>query len=266
MYQNYRGLYEDDDCTFYYWDNVNGKIITDFWGTNFAAPNFSLYTENVLTFSEASDMGLVNMELLKKFNIEKVLQSVERTRLLTSDNSKIIMNHNPLINVTRGRKFKGLGYYIGEVETCKNPYYPATIEAKVLSLEDFQIHYCNPNFIQLVEKDELVEGYIKWATNVINEVASKNSYSSFFDMKGVNWGIKREDFSFEAYVKNHKDNRIEYFINTAYDPREEERKKQRAEKMAQEYANVLKWVKEKTDKTTESEQIALAIKILNKNY
>jgi hypothetical protein len=136
----------------------------------------------------------------------------------------------------------------------------------VLSLEDFQIHYCNPNFIQLVEKDELVEGYIKWATNVINEVVSKNSYSSFFDMKGVNWGIKREDFSFEAYVKNHKDNRIEYFINTAYDPREEERKKQRAEKMAQEYVNVLKWVKEKTDKTTESEQIALAIKILNKNY
>ena len=266
MYQNYRGLYEDDDCTFYYWDNVNGKVITDFWGTHFAAPDFRLYTENVLTFSEASNMGLVNMELLKKYNIEKVLQSVERTRLLTDENSKIIMNHNPLINVTRGRKFKGLGYYIGEVETRKSLYYPATIEAKVLSLEDFQIHYCNPNFIQLVEKDELVEGYIKWATNVINEVVSKNSYSSFFDMKGVNWGIKREDFSLDAYVKKHKDSNIEYFINTAYDPREEERKKQRAEKMTQEYANILEWVKNKTDKTTESEQIALATKILYKKF
>lgn len=264
MHQNYRGLYEDDDCHFYYWDNVNGKVISDFWTTAAACPDFSLYTDKVLTFNQAKEYGLVNMDLIKKHNIEDALKQVANTD--KANHRKMMLEHTPMIKVEKGRKWRGIGYYIGEVEIQKSPYYPATIEAKVLSLEDFQIHYCNPNYIMLVERDELVAGYTQWATEIINNVVKDNSYSSFFDMKGVTWKIIREDFSFESYVKKHKNPYIESLISTAYDPRVEEEKRMLAERRAQEYAGILEWVKTKTDKNTNSEQVALATKILYKKF
>lgn len=264
MHQNYRGLYEDDDCNFYYWDNVNGRVISNFWTTAAACPDFKLYTDKVLTFSQAKEYGLVNMDLIKKHNIENALKQVANTD--KANHRGMMLEHTPMIKVERGRKWRGVGYYIGEVEIQKSRYYPATIEARVLSLEDFQIHYCNPNYIKLVERDELVAGYIQWATETINNVVKDNSYFSFFDMKGVTWKIIREDFSFESYVKKHKNPYIEHLINTAYDPRAEEEKRILAEKRAQEYTGILEWVKTKTDKNTNSEQVALATKILYKKF
>lgn len=264
MSQNYRGLYEDDDCTFYYWDNVNGEVISDSWTTAFACPSFNLYTDDILTFSQAKEYGLVDEEKIKEYNINNIRKFINNTT--AKGCIDIFMKYNPLIEVTRGRKFKGVGYYITEIEK-DNGYYPSTIEAKVLSLSDFQIHYCNPNFIKFVELDSTIEEYIKWANEKIDKVVKNNSYTLLFNTNGVNWTIKGDELSFETYIKNNKVNtNVISLIDNAYDPREEEIKKQRAEKMTQEYANVLKWVKEKTDKTTDSEQIALAIKILNKKY
>ena len=263
--KSYRGLYEDDDCTFMYWDNVNGEIISDYWTTAVACPSFDLYTEDIITIKQAQENNLINMDLVKKFNINNALKVVNNRKNYTHENAEIIKKYNPIIKVEHGRKFRGLAYYITEIETIKNPNYPAKVEAKVLSLDDFQIHYCNPSFVQLVEMDKIVEDYIKWATDVINNVVDKNTYSLFFDMKGVTWGIKDENFSFEAYVNNHSKN-IDYLLANAYDPRREEKKKRLAENRAKEYARILEWVKTKTDVTEESAQIALAIKILNKKY
>ena len=263
--KSYRGLYEDDDCYFSYWDNVNGEIITDYWTTAYACPSFDLYTEDIITIEQAQENNLLNMDLVKKFNINNVLKVVNNRKNHTHENAEIIKKYNPIIKVEHGRKFRGLAYYIAEIETVTNPNYPAKVEAKVLSLEDFQIHYCNPSFVQLVEMDKIVEDYIKWATDIINNVANRNAYSTFFDMKGVTWGIKDENFSFEAYVSIHSKN-IDYLIATAYDPRNEEEKKRLAENRAKEYTKILEWVKTKTDVTEESAQIALAIKIFNKKY
>lgn len=263
--KSYKGLYEDDYCTFMYWDNVNGEIITDYWTTACACPSFDLYTEDIITIKRAQDNNLLNMDLVKKFNINNVLKVVNNRKNHTRENAEIIKKYNPVIKVERGRKFRGLAYYITEIETHNNPNYPAKVEVKVLSLEDFQIHYCNPNFVQLVEMDKIVEDYIKWATDVINNVVDKNTYSLFFDMNGVTWGIKDDNFSFEAYVSIHSKN-IDHLLANAYDPRHEEEKKRLAKNRAKEYARILEWVKTKTDVTEESAQIALAIKILNKKY
>ncbi len=263
--KSYRGLYEDDDCYFSYWDNVNGEIITDYWTTAYACPSFDLYTEDIITIEQAQENNLLNMDLVKKFNINNALKVVNNHKNHTHENAEIIKKYNPIIKVEHGRKFRGLAYYIAEIETVTNPNYPAKVEAKVLSLDDFQIHYCNPSFVQLVEMDKIVEDYIKWATDIINNVVNKNAYSSFFDMNGVTWGIKDENFSFEAYVSIHSKN-IDQLIATAYDPRREEEKKRLAENRAKEYTKILEWVKTKTDVTEESAQIALAIRILNKKY
>lgn len=263
--KSYRGLYEDDDCTFMYWDNVNGEIIHDYWTTAAACPSFDLYTEDIITIEQAQENNLLNMDLIKKFNINNALKVVNNRKNYTHENAEIIMKYNPIVNIGRSRKCRGLAYYITEIETRNNPNYPARVEAKVLSLNDFQIHYCNPNFVQLVEMDKIVEDYIKWATDVINNVVDKNTYSSFFDMKGVTWGIKDENFSFEAYVSIHSNN-IDHLLANAYDSRREEEKKRLAENRANEYPKILEWVKTKTDVTEESAQIALAIKILNKKY
>lgn len=263
--KSYRGLYEDDDCYFSYWDNVNGEIITDYWTTAYACPSFDLYTEDIITIEQAQENNLLNMDLVKKFNINNALKVVNNRKNHSHENAEIIKKYNPIIKVEQGRKFRGTAYYITEIETIKNPNYPAKVEAKVLSLDDFQIHYCNPSFVQLVEMDKIVDDYIKYATDIINSVVDKNTYSFFFDMKGVTWGIKDENFSFEAYVSIHSKN-IDHLLANAYDPRLEEKKKCLAENRAKEYARILEWVKTKTDVTEESAQIALAIKILNKKY
>ena len=263
--RSYRGLYEDDDCYFSYWDNVNGEIITDYWTTAAACPNFNLYVNDIITIEQAQENGLLNMDLVKKFNINNALQAVKKCSTYTHVNAEIIKKYNPIVKVERGRKFRGTAYYITEIETYNNPNYPARVEAKVLSLDDFQIHYCNPSFIQLVEMDKIVEDYIKWATDIINNIADKNTYSSFFDMNGVTWGIKDESVSFESYVASHANN-IDHLLMNAYDPRREEEKRRLAENRANEYPKILEWVKTKTDVTEESAQIALAIKILNKKY
>lgn len=263
--KSYRGLYEDDDCWFSYWDNVNGEIIHDYWTTAAACPSFDLYTENVITIGQAQENNLLNMDLVKKFNINNALKVVSGRALLSHENAEIIKKYNPIVKVERGRKFRGTAYYITEIETYNNPNYPARVEAKVLSLDDFQIHYCNPSFIQLVEMDKIVEDYIRWATDVINNVVDKNTYSLFFDMNGVTWGIKDENFSFENYVAANANN-IDHLLANAYDPRREEEKKRLAENKANEFPKILEWVKTKTQVTDEADQIALAIKILNKKY
>ena len=262
--QIYKGLYDDDYCDFYYWDNVNGKVITDHWTTAYGCPGFDNYIENIFTFDAAVRMGLVNMDLLKKYNIEKTLNYIESAQNLKDVNS-IIKKNYPLVKVEGGRKFKGIGYYAGTINTSENSQYD-NVEARILSLEDFQIHYCSPQYVQLINADDIVNNYIKWATDTVNKVVLNNSYARFFNMNGVYWTIRDENFSFEAYMKVQVDPNIESLIKNAYDPKAEELKKKRAEKMTKNYPDLLEWVKTKTQVTNEADQIALAIRILNKTY
>ena len=264
--RHYRGLYEDDDCTFVYWDNINGKFINDFWGTNFAAPEFSLYEKNVIKYYEAEASGMVNMDLVKQYNIKRAYELIEKIKV-TNDHKDIIGKTNALVEVEGGRKWKGMGYFVEKVETTSR--FGTKVEAKVLSLDDFQIHYCNYKYVKFVELSSIVEAYKEYATQYIDECVKKDTLHRIFDMKDITWEFKYSNAfmkSIETFIKDKSYNDVSYLIATAYDAEEVERKRKKSVSRAENFANVVEWVKNNTDAKTEQEIRRLAIRILNKRY
>lgn len=264
--RHYRGLYEDDDCTFVYWDNVNGEFINDFWGTNFAAPDFSLYEKNIIRYHDAVEMGLVNMELVKEYNIKRAYKIIENIKV-DDTHKNIIASTNPLIKVEGGRKWRGIGYFIKKVETTSR--FGTKVEAKVLSLEDFQIHYCSYKYVNFVELADIVEAYKEYATKYIDECVKNNTLHRIFDMKDVTWDFKYSDAfmkSIESFIKSKSCNNVSYLVETAFDAEAEERKRKMSANRAENFANIVEWVKNNTDAKTEQEVHNIAIRILNKRY
>lgn len=264
--RHYRGLYEDDDCTFVYWDNINGEFINDFWGTNFAAPDFSLYEKNIIRYHDAVEMGLVNMELVKEYNIKRAYKFIENIKV-DDTHKNIIASTNPLIKVEGGRKWRGMGYFIKKVETTSR--FGTKVEAKVLSLEDFQIHYCSYKYVNFVELADIVETYKEYATKYIDECVKNNTLHRIFDMKDVTWDFKYSDAfmkSIESFIKSKSCNNVSYLVETAFDAEAEERKRKMSANRAENFANIVEWVKTNTDAKTEQEVHNIAIRILNKRY
>ena len=264
--RHYRGLYEDDDCTFVYWDNVKGEFVNDFWGTNFAAPDFSLYEKNIITYYEAEKMGLVNMELVKQYNIKRAYKIIENIKVEVA-HKDIIGTTNPLVKVEGGRKWRGMGYFIKKVETTSR--FGTKVEAKVLSLEDFQIHYCSYKYVKFVELADIVEEYKKYATQYIDECVKNNTLTRIFDMKDIMWEFSYSDTymkSIESFIKSKSCNNVSYLIETAFDAEAEERKRKMSASRAENFANIIEWVKTNTDAQTEKEVHNLAIRILFKRY
>ena len=263
--QNYRGLYEDDDCTFVYWDNNTGEIVNDFWGTNFAAPGFNLYTNNIITFGEALRAGMVNKELHTNYNIERFYSEINS--IVKNNTIKdVFAKYYPLIKVEGGRKWKGMGYLLDKVETTDKYGYIKT-EAKVLSLEDFQIHYCTYRYIQFVELDSIIEEYKNYAKSCVETCIKNNTLYLIFDMKDcLTWDIKYTHMmSIEEFIKN-KQPKIDNLVMSAYDPVEEERKRKASANKAANFAKIVEWVKNNTDKKTDKEINELALHILQKRY
>lgn len=264
--RHYRGLYEDDDCTFVYWDNVNGEFINDFWGTNFAAPDFSLYEKNIIRYHDAVEMGLVNMKLVKEYNIKRAYKIIENIKV-DDTHKNIIASTNPLIKVEGGRKWRGVGYFIKKVETTSR--FGTKVEAKMLSLEDFQIHYCSYKYVNFVELADIVEAYKEYATKYIDECVKNNTLHRIFDMKDVTWDFKYSDAfmkSIESFIKSKSCNNVSYLVETAFDAEAEERKRKMSASRAENFANIIEWVKTNTDAKTEQEVHNIAIRILNKRY
>jgi hypothetical protein len=63
---------------------------------------------------------------------------------------------------------------------------------------------------------------------------------------------------------NGKYPNIDNLIMNAYDPVEEERKRKFSEQKSNDFARLMEWVENKTDKTTDLEKVKLTINVMNK--
>lgn len=269
--KNYHGRYEDDDCEFYYWDNVNGKVISDSWTTRFYCPNFNLYTANVITFEEAIKEGLVNMDLLYKAAIERVQNTI---KYKVGTIKEINPQHHPLVKVSGGRKWKGTGFLVS-VETNTYSYGPSygkgynqtsTTTARILSVEDFQIHYVNYKYVQFVDFDNIIKEFEDHANKVLENYVDSGLVSKFFETPTTTPYINMQDTSFldfDKFIEGRYPN-VDSLIANAYDPVEEERKRKFSEQKSKDFASLMEWVENKTDKTGDLEKSKLAIHIMNK--
>ena len=172
--RDYHGRYEDDDCYFTYWDEVNKEFINDEWSTRFAAPSYDLY-EMPLDFSIAWDNGLIDkeayLETLKKLRnegIEKFEFHIENPEF-----------YNLRVKVERGHKWKGTGILIGNYSKryqfaaprfrnhCDDFGISTTTTAKVYDPETNTINECNQEYCQIIDKDEIVKYYKVWAKAIV---------------------------------------------------------------------------------------------------
>lgn len=257
--RDYHGHYEDDDCTFTYWDNLNGKVINDYWGTHFAAPSFFLYEDNIIRFHDAAEAGLINVELLRADKVKRMHELVDMTNI-----SKVldnILNIYPRVKVEEGRKFKGDGYFIEKI--VNENHHGTRIFGKILSTEDFQIHYCNYRFVQFVDAEDILNAYKEYAHARIEETLKNNPRTI---CNGTTYRMSEDGIpSLEKFVMRYKNN-VEGLVANAPDPEMHERNMKLAAKRAENFKGIIEWVKTNTDKTTDDEIMELALRILNKRY
>lgn len=251
--RDYHGRYEDDDCTFTYWDNVNGQFIYDEWSTRFAAPSFFLYEENIIGFENAKEAGLVNMKLFTDLKVKNACEAIDRMQV--NNFIEDIVPTYPRIKVEGGRKWKGNGYLVAKV--IEESSFGTRVFAKVLSTEDFQIHYCNYTYVQYVDAEDFLNEYKIYAKEFIKNHPPVDMSKSMFAT-----GLT----TFTEWVKENKTNNIDYLLATAPDAEQEERNRKLAAKRAENFQNIVEWVKNNTDKTTDKEIMELALRILKKRY
>lgn len=269
---HYSSHYHDDDCTFIYWNNKEGKIISDSWSTRYYCPNFNLYTANVITFEKAIKEGLVNMDLLYKYAIERA-QSLINNKVRAI--KEIDPQHHPLVKVSGGRKWKGTGFLVS-VETNTYSYGPSygkgynttsTTTARILSTEDFQIHYVNYKYVEFVDFDNIVKEFADRANKVLEDYVKSGRVAEFFEAPNNTPNISIRDISFlnfDKFLEGRYPN-VDSFIANAYDPEEEERKRKYSEQKSNDFARLMEWVENKTDKTGDIEKTKLAIHVMKKS-
>ena len=282
--ENYRGLYEDDYCTFTFYNNLTGELFYDEWTTAAACPSCDSYNEGIYNIVEGIELGLVDMEKVFALNKKRFETMIENNaKEIFSTNS---INNNrfyPRVRVSEGRKWKGEGYLI---DTTTNVYHfgpsygkgyntSTSTTARILSLEDFQIHYCNANYLEFIDSENITKMYKEWAGNIVNRMfRSVDDTEYYFNRETLTWTLLPEfenvfDISIEKFFEQHDDmvnhiSKLNTIINNAYDASEVERKAQYSQKLAEQLHNVIEWVKTNTNKTSEDDVLELALHILNK--
>lgn len=282
--ENYRGLYHDDYCTFTFYNNLTGEFFYDEWTTAFACPSYDSYYEGIYTIKEGLELGLIDMEKVFALNKKRFETMIENNakKIFSSDS----IDNNcfyPRIRVSRGRKWRGEGYLI-DMETNVYHFGPtygkgyntsSSTTARVLSLEDFQIHYCNAEYLEFVDSEKIIEMYKVWAGNIVYRLFTDlHNAKYYFNMESLTWkllsGLEDQfDFSVENFFERHDDmrnhiSRMNSITLNAYDAKEFEKKAQYSQRLAEQLPNVIEWVKTNTDKTSEEDVLALALHILNK--
>ena len=280
---NYHGRYEDDDCDFTYYNNVTGEFFNDEWTTRFACPGYGCY--ECQTLEEADKNGYVDHE--KLFNLKKT-QLINIFKHFNVDhiwreNFEKISSFGLRVEVTRGRKWKGIGFLVGTFTTSyqwgtklwrsNNDYGVSTTRyAKIYDPLTGRIETVTVNNVTFLEIGDIVEKYKKdmisiiEATTVNDFIIGKNctSYSPYFgNSNDTNMTINCNIIPFMKYLES-KGNKIN--LDNAYDVVEEEKKAKFQAFKDSKMPGIIEWVKNNTDKTTEEEILALAEHIFNKKY
>lgn len=159
---NYRGLYEDDYCTFWYLNAETGEQTSDSWTTAGACPYFGSYLRMMVP--DAHEAGYISDEVYNKFvndrwnsYLNSVVHDLTNLPHYIPDFPVVNMIGHELnipVVVDRGRKYRGAGTLLQLVKEQDGPWVYRNrgyhIVAKVLG-EDNLIHFINPAYLDTTE-------------------------------------------------------------------------------------------------------------------
>lgn len=256
--EDYHGKYEDDYCYFTYFNNVTGEILSDYWTTAGACPSYGRYECKRL--DDAKKEGLLDMEKWNAYKIGCMRYVVEKFPF------KIEAKHHPVVEVKRGRKWKGIGVLISVKKSSYSwgPSYgrgyntSVSETAVIYSLEERCLRECNYTFVEIHEPEKLKASYQAWANDII-DMAEKVTGRDAERMD------REYDWSFERYMRERYE-ALGIDADNASHPEQEERERKEAEKREKILAGIREWVLEKTDKREPEEVEALVMGIYRKRY
>lgn len=248
-----------------YYNNKTGKIFKEYYlpDTNFPV-DFS-FEDNMLTFNEALDMGLVNdIVILEGAKSRKISKFMEMDELPYFNFLNVRYDDIfPLkINVNRGRKFRGEGYIIDAYEVVSN--YGHSYTAEIYDPNNNTINECTLDYVEFPKS--VLEQYKNYAINIINSCAFNDIDLNYLTIKDniVN------KLSFMNFVKSELNENIDYSsARNLIKEKDEAKKKAREEKnkafKESKMKDLIEWVKKNTDKQGEDIE-KLAERIYNKRY
>lgn len=258
--ESYHGLYQDDYCTFTYYNNITGEFFTDEWSTAWAAPHYSNF--ECKKFKEAFDEGLVNKDLLLNVLKKKMMKTQISDRL--HSHLDMLSPLGLMVKVERGRKWKGIGYLIGlkkksyqwgvKLWRSDNDYGTSTTTyGKIYDPKTNRIEYININNIDFIDEKRFQKEFIELYNNTLNNCTIK-------DLDYCSIKINHDYLSY--VIENTKG--VDY--SSAFDETEYEEKKKESEFKTKKMNDLIEWIKTNTDKTDEVEILKFAENLFNRNY
>ena len=262
---DYHGLYQDDYCTFHYYNNVTGDEFMDEWSTAYAAPAYGRF-ENCLTLKEAKELDLIiNKEIALKKSKEKL------TRLYTNITKEVTQSmaiaYHLEVKVTRGRKWKGTGIikdvrrtmyqYARPSFRTNDPYWGKKVTDIAIiydnnsnKIEEVNYAYCVP-----VKLDEMIDSWRKEILGYVEKATIEN-------LDGLTIRIP-EYLKWETFVARYAnelpDDRL--YIYPEQDARDAKEKAFKEKKIAE----LTEWAKNYTD--VKAEEIPEFVeRVYNKRY
>ena len=261
---DYHGLYQDDYCTFHYYNNVTGDEFMDEWSTAYAAPAYRRF-ENCLTLNEAQELNLFNKEIALQGAKERL------THLYTNITKEITQSmaiaYHLEVKVTRGRKWKGTGIikdvrrtmyqYARPSFRTNDPYWGKKVtDIAVIydnnsnKIEEVNYAYCVP-----VKLDEMIDSWRKEILEYVKKATNEN-------LDGLTIRIP-EYLKWEIFVARYAnelpDDRL--YIYPEQEARDAKEKAFKEKKIAE----LTEWAKNYTDVKTE-EIPEFVERVYNKRY
>lgn len=261
---DYHGLYQDDYCTFHYYNNVTGDEFMDEWSTAYAAPAYGRF-ENCLTLKEAEALNLINKDIALQKSKEKL------TRLYTNITKKITqpmaIKYHLEVKVTRGRKWKGTGIikdvrrtmyqYARPSFRTNDPYWGKKVTDIAIvydnnsnKIEEVNYAYCVP-----VKLDEMIDSWRKEILGYVEKATNEN-------LEGLTIRIP-EYLKWEVFVARYANELPDdrFYIYPEQDARDAKEKAFKEKKIAE----LTEWAKNYTD--VKAEEIPEFVeRVYNKRY
>ena len=261
---DYHGLYQDDYCTFHYYNNVTGDEFMDEWSTAYAAPAYGRF-ENCLTLKEAKELDLINKDIALQKSKEKL------TRLYTNITKEVTqpmaIKYHLEVKVTRGRKWKGTGIikdvrrtmyqYAKPSFRTNDPYWGKKVTDIAIiydnnsnKIEEVNYEYCVP-----VKLEEMVDTWRKEILGYVEKATNENLDGLTIRIPEY---LKWEDFV-ARYANELPDDRL--YIYPEQEARDAKEKAFKEKKIAE----LTDWAKNYTDVKTE-EIPEFVERVYNKRY
>lgn len=253
------------NSVYVYYNNKTGRIFSEYYtdDTNFPA-DFSI-NDNILTFDEALELGLVNnimvLENAKSHEIQKFMEMDELPGFNFLDAR--YNNIFPLkVTVNRGRKFRGDGYIIDTYEVVSN--YGHSYVAEIYDPKANTITDCTLDYVNFPES--VLEQFKNYCINIINSC-------TIDDVNKTNLRINNNIINktlFANFVKKELTEQIDYSsARNLIKEKEEAKRKEKEEKnkvfKESKMKDLIEWVKKNTDKQGEEIE-KLAERIYKKKY